>query len=152
MYKTLCSTVLASACLLAFAAPAGAAGIADLVKDQAIGSLGGGTSSSAASGLGSVGSALGLPSIGGGTASNVAGILQYCVQKKYLGGTSAASVKDKLLEQAGVTQKKPDTGYQQGLSGLLSGSDGSSFDMNKLTGDLKNKACDYVLDNASSLI
>ena len=35
---------------------------------------------------------------------------------------------------------------------MLSGSDGKSFDMGKLQDQLKDKACEYVLDNAKSLI
>ncbi len=35
---------------------------------------------------------------------------------------------------------------------MLSGSDGKSFDMSKIQSSLKEKACDYVLDNAKSLL
>ncbi|WP_291772266.1 hypothetical protein [Castellaniella sp.] len=31
------------------------------------------------------------------TAGNAAGMLQYCIQNKYLGGTNATSVKAQLL-------------------------------------------------------
>lgn len=150
------------------AAPAGASSLVGSLKDQASQALGSqaksGSStatSGTASGLGSLGgagalgSALGLPSIGGSTASNAAGVLQYCLKNKYLGGTDAAGVKDKLLGKVGLgteQAQKKDTGYQQGLGGILSGSDGSSFSLDKIKGDVKEKACDYVLENASSLL
>ncbi|CAN7755518.1 DUF2501 domain-containing protein [Pseudorhodoferax sp. LjRoot39] len=108
-----------------------------------------GASGSAAGMLGG----LGLPSIGGGTASNAAGVLQYCIERKYLAG-GAAGIKDKLLGKIGLGGGKEtqDKGYQSGLSGILSGSDGKSFDMGKIQDQLKDKACEYVLDNAKSLI
>lgn len=35
---------------------------------------------------------------------------------------------------------------------MITGKDGQSFSMDKLQGDLKEKACDLVLDNAKSLL
>ena len=151
-----------SALTISLSAPAWSSGLMDSIKSQAAESLGGGGSSSqAATGLGAlggaggVGSALGLPSISSNTAGNAAGVLQYCIQNKYLGGTDASSVKDKLLDKVGIGSKQSqqqDTGYQQGLSGVLSGNGGSSFDLGKLKSSVKEKACSYVLNNASSLL
>ncbi|NYT78054.1 DUF2501 domain-containing protein [Alcaligenaceae bacterium] len=170
MHKTLHTVLLASALSVCLATPAWSSGLMDSIKSQATESLGGitapqstsGTSAmGSASGLGGLGgtsglgAALGLPSIGGDTAGNAAGVLQYCIQNKYLGGTDAASVKDKLLSKVGIggkQEQQQDSGYQQGLAGMLSGSGGSSFDLSKLKSDLKDKACSYVLDNASSLL
>ncbi|CAM5221412.1 hypothetical protein CDEF62S_02790 [Castellaniella defragrans] len=104
---------------ISLAAPAGAAGLMDSIKSQAESLGGGGAASQSASGLGDlggsagsglgnlggaagIGSALGLPSISSGTADNAAGVLQYCIQNKYLGGSDAASVKDQLLSKAGM--------------------------------------------------
>lgn len=163
MHKTLYAALLASALSALLAAPAGSAGLLDSVKSQATKSLGGGEAAQPASGLGGLlggsttgaGAALGLPSLSGGSAGNAAGILQYCIKNKYLGATDAASIKDNLLSKAGLgsaRKQQQDTGYQQGLSGVLSGGSGSSFDMSKVKSDLRDKACDYVLDNASSLL
>src|SRR5690606_40230601 len=91
-------------------------------------------------GTSGLGAALGLPSIGGNTAGNAAGVLQYCIQNQYLGGADAAGVKDKLLDKVGLgtpQEQQQDAGYQQGVGGILSGSDGSSFDLAKLKSDLK---------------
>jgi len=162
MKKTLHTVLLASALAVVLSAPAWPSGLMDNIKRQAAESLGGGSASSqstsglgALGGAGGLGSALGLPGIGEGTAGNAAGVLQYCIQNKYLGGTDASSVKDKLLDKVGMgsqQEQQQDTGYQQGVAGMLSGGDGSSFDLNKLKSDLKDKACSYVLDNASSLL
>lgn len=162
MHKTPFSALIVSALLISLAAPAWSSGLMDSIKSQAAESLGGGGSSSqslsglgALGGAGGIGSALGLPGISGNTAGNAAGVLQYCIQNKYLGGTDAASVKGKLLDKLGLgTQQsqQQDAGYQQGLSGMLSGNGGSSFDLGKLKSSLKEKACSYVLNNASSLL
>lgn len=127
----------ALAALLAAGSTVQAQGLLDNLKGAASNQLGG----------------MGLPSIGAGTASNAAGVLQYCVERKYLSG-GAAGVKDQLLNKIGLGagKEKQDPGYQSGLSGILSGSDGKSFDLGKVQDKLKDKACDYVLDNAKSLI
>lgn len=134
------------AVLLLVAASVHAAGPLDKLKSAAGEQLGGGGNAGLLGGLG-------LPSIGSGTASNAAGVLQYCIERKYLAG-GAAGIKDKLLGKIGLDGGKEtqDKGYQSGLSGILSGSDGKSFDMGKIQDQLKDKACEYVLDNAKSLI
>lgn len=110
--------------------------------------------STTGSGLGSLlGSS--LPTIGGDTAGNAAGVLEYCIKRKYLSGDAVASVKDKLLAKYGLaesTQTEQDSGYQSGLKGLLQGQGGQSFNLDAVSGKLKDKACDYVLDNAGKLI
>ncbi len=159
MYRTARMVASVSALTMALAVPVWSAGLADSIKDKAAESMGSSDKSSTTGGSsgssGGVGSALGLPSIGGDTAGNAAGVLQYCMKNNYLGGGDAAGVKDKLLGKAGMQteqDRQADAGYQEGLGGILSGSDGSSFDMGGLKDNLKEKACDYVLDNASSLI
>lgn len=158
MRESIQRALAGSVLLVSMVGPAMSTGFLDSIKNQATESLGGSqaasSTSSANSALGGAG-ALGLPNIGGNTASNAAGVLQYCIQNNYLGASGAASVKDKLLSKLdldGTQAQQQDTGYQQGLSGLLSGSDGSSFDLATVKGNLKEKACDYVLENASSLL
>lgn len=159
MSQSLRAWLAGSAVFLALSASASADLLGDLTS-KATESLGGGsqaatTGSSGLGSMGNLGSSLGLPSLSGGTASNAAGVLQYCAKNKLVNATSADNIKGKLLGKLGMESpaaQKQDSGYQQGLGGLLSGSDGSSFDLNKIKGDLKEKACDYVLDNASSLL
>lgn len=118
----------------------------------ALGSLlGGGSGSTSAGGLVS---SLGVPA--SGTASNAAGVLTYCMKNNYLNANKAEAVKEQLLGKLGVgTQKQEvsqDQGYLSGLAGMITGSNGQTFSMDKLKGDLKEKACDFVLDNAKSLL
>jgi len=127
------------------------------LKSQ-VGSGNAGTGLNLPSGLGGGGgagmAALGLPAIGGNTASNAAGVIEYCVKNNYLQGGSAQSVKERLLGKVGLggAQTQQDAGYQSGLSGMLKGSNGSSFDMGRLQSRLKEKACDYVLQQGQSLL
>ena len=155
----LSSLVCASVAAGAFSAHA--SGLGDALRGQ----LGGGAaeSSSSASGLGgmlggsggsSALSALGLGNLSSGTASNAAGVLTYCMKNNYLNADKAAQVKNQLLGKLGLGQKEEpkDQGYQNGLMGMVTGADGKSFSLDKVKGDLKEKACDYVLDNARSLL
>lgn len=138
------STFIALA-LLAAGASAQANDLLDQLKDQA----------SAAAGSQGGGSALGnlgfkMPAIGSSTIGNAAGVLQYCIKNNYLGG-DAASVKDKLLAKI-TGQKQQETGFANGAKGLLKGGNGKSLNFKMLSSKVKEKACDYVLKNATSLI
>lgn len=113
-----------------------------------------GQDSESLSSLGSLGG-LSLPAISGNTAGNAAGVLEYCVKRKYLSGNAVASVKDKLLSKYGLgdTQEaEQDSGYQSGLQGILQGDGGKSFNLDSVSDKLKDKGCDYVLDNAGKLV
>ena len=146
------SSLLAGLCSLG--AGAHAAGLADTLKGQASG----GSGSSALGGmLGgkemSARSAAGLT--GSGTAGNAAGVITYCMKNNYLNADKAAQVKDQLLGKMGLGGQKEapkDEGYLSGLSGMVTGSGGQTFDLGKVKGKLKEKACDFVLDNAKSLL
>ncbi|RGE45847.1 DUF2501 domain-containing protein [Comamonas testosteroni] len=108
----------------------------------------GGASSSALSGLG----------LGGltssGTASNAAGVLTYCMKNNYLNADKATQVKNQLLGKLGLGQQEQpkDQGYQDGLMGMIKGNNGQSFSLDSIKGKIKEKACDYILDNAKSLL
>ena len=93
---------------------------------------------------------LAMPALGGNTVGNAAGVLQYCVKNNLLGG-DAAGLKDKLMGKV-TGQPAQETGFQAGLGGLLQGGDGRSLNLQSLSGTVKEKACDYVLKNASSLL
>ena len=156
MKNTLCGLLLAGLCGLTVNTHA--AGLGDALRGQIGGAGGSGGGSSALGGaLGggadmSALSALGLTS--SGTASNAAGVITYCMKNNYLNADKAAQVKNQLLGKMGLGQKEEpkDEGYLSGLSGMVTGSGGKSFSLDKVKGDLKEKACDYVLDNARSLL
>ena len=133
-----------------------AAGLGDMLR----GGSDSGSGSSALSGLmggGGVGqgaalSALGLT--GSSTAGNAAGVITYCMKNNYLSADKAGAVKDQLLGKLGMApqQEPKDEGYLSGLAGTITGSNGKRFSLDKVKGDMKEKACDYVLDNAKSLL
>ncbi|MBT2335067.1 DUF2501 domain-containing protein [Variovorax paradoxus] len=91
-----------------------------------------------------------MPAVGSSTMGNAAGVLQYCVKNNYLGG-DAAAVKDKLLAKI-TGQKQQETGFANGAKGLLKGGDGKTLNFKMLSSKVKEKACDYVLKNAASLV
>ncbi|MFT3777083.1 MAG: DUF2501 domain-containing protein [Ottowia sp.] len=140
MNKIAISTLLAGLCGLS-GLVAHAAGLGDVLRSKA----GGGAEMSALS-------AAGLTS--SGTAGNAAGVITYCVKNNYLNANKAAQVKDQLLGKMGLGQKEEpkDEGYLSGLSGMVKGSGGQTFSLGKVKGKLKEKACDFVLDNAKSLL
>ena len=151
MKKLAISTVLFAALGVAQAS-----GLGDAVKGQLGGSGGSSSSTGLAGALG--GGASALPSLGGltsaGTASNAAGVITYCMKNNYLNADKAAQVKDQLLGKMGLGQKEEpkDEGYMSGLSGMIKGSDGKTFSLDSIKGKAKEKACDFVLDNAKSLL
>ena len=126
-------------------------GIGSTEKQSSDSPLGGLLSGSGSS---SMLSALGIPAYG--TANNEAGVLTYCVKNNYITANKkkAEELKDQLLGKIGMQKKEEpkDEGYLSGLAGKITGKDGQSFSMDKLKGDIKEKACDFVLDNASSLL
>ncbi|WP_202757949.1 DUF2501 domain-containing protein [Delftia acidovorans] len=152
--KTSIASALLCAMLGLGALPAQASGLGGdkaAASSEGAGSGLGGMLGAGAGGAGAL-SALGLsPSA---TAGNAAGVISYCMKNNYLNADKAAQVKDQLLGKLGMQkQEEPkDTGFQNGLGGLVTGSNGKSFSIDKLKGDLKEKACDFVLDNAKSLI
>lgn len=142
--KNIALSGLLLACLCGPGASAQAAGLGDALRGQ-IGGAGGGADMSALL-------AMGLTS--SGTAGNAAGVITYCMKNNYLNADKAAQVKSQLLGKMGLGPKEEpkDEGYLGGLSGMVTGSGGQSFNLDKVKGDLKKKACDYVLDNAKSLL
>ena len=133
------STLIALA-LLAAGTSAQANDLLDQLKEKA-----GAAASSQGSNLG-----FKMPAIGSSTIGSAAGVLQYCVKNNYLGG-DAASVKDKLLAKI-TGQKQQEKNFESGAKGLLKGGDGKTLNMKILSSKVKEKACDYVLKNATSLI
>lgn len=143
-----------SACLCAVGISVQAGGLGDALR--------GATGSNNSSALGGMmGSGAGLSSLSAmgltasATPSNAAGVVTYCMKNNYLNADKAAQVKQQLLGKMGLGKAQPeprDEGYLSGLSGIVTGSGGKQFNLDRLKGDLKEKACDFVLDNARSLI
>jgi hypothetical protein len=120
---------------LGFITAAGGAAQAQLL-DQLKGAVGGG----------------GMPSVGQAGPGNTAGVLQYCIQNKYVGGGGASSVKDSLLGK--VTGRSNDSAYREGSSGLLQTGGGQSYSLggDGIKAQITQKVCDQVLQHAKSLL
>lgn len=92
-----------------------------------------------------------------GSASNAAGIISFCVKNNYLGSDAGGTMKERLMGKIGLAEQEPesDSGYLDGLKGLLKTGDGESVDLSRF-GDMKKsltrKACAAVLNNAKSLL
>jgi hypothetical protein len=115
------------------------------LMDQLKGAVGGGQS-----GGGLLGG--GIPSVGQASPGNMAGVLQYCIQNKYVGAGGASSVKDSLLSK--VTGQSENSGYKQGSSGLLQTGAGQNYSLggDGIKAQITQKVCDQVLQHAKSLL
>ena len=164
MTRWIASTLLCAAAS-GLSLGAHAANWGDTLRQQAS-SLGGGSTAASDNNSSALGGLLGhsgaassgmLSSLGvpaSGTAGNAAGVITYCMKNNYLNADKASQVKDQLLGKLGLGQKEEpkDQGYQNGLMGMVTGSDGKSFSLDKVKSNVKEKACDFVLNNAQSLL
>ena len=151
MKRHLTRTAATATLLIAALLPAAAhAQLGDLLKGATHGNSQGGTSS-----LGSIGSLGGMPSLDAltsGSTGNVAGVLEFCMKNNYLGGAAdAASVKDRLLGKLGGAPAS-NPGYTDGTKGILTGSDGNTFDLSTLKSQITRQACDKILAQGKSLL
>jgi Protein of unknown function (DUF2501) len=103
--------------------------------------------------LGNLGGALGRQSLTSGSSSNVAGILQFCMQNNYLGGSDASSVKDSLMSKISG-QPSSDSGYNDGAKGLLDSGNGKQLDLSGsgLKAQVTKQICDKILAQGKSLL
>jgi Protein of unknown function (DUF2501) len=125
------------------------------LMDQLKGAVGGGQNGTSGNPIGALGGAGGLPSVGQAGASNTAGVLQYCIQNKYLGSGGASSIKDSLMGKVtGSGKGANDSGFQEGSQGLLHTGNGQSFGLggDGIKAQITKKVCDQVLQHAKSLL
>jgi hypothetical protein len=97
----------------------------------------------------------GMPQVGQASPSNTAGVLQYCIQNKYVGGGGASSVKDSLMgKMTGSGQGSNDSGFKAGSSGLLQTGNGQNYSLggDGIKAQITQKVCDQVLQHAKSLL
>ncbi len=95
------------------------------------------TGASTAATPGAVGAG-GMPSIDNASTGNVAGLLYYCVNKKYTYGTTTRSVGRALAKRQDV---KNDQGYSLGGQGLLQNGTSTPFDISTLDKSRRVKLC-----------
>ena len=143
--------VLAVLALFALAVSAGQPARAQLLNQlqNAVGS----GSGAAGGGLGGLGG--GVPSVTGASPGNLAGVLQYCIQNNDLSGSSAASVKDRLLGKlTGSGGGAANSGYSAGNSGMLETGPGQSYRLGGagVQQQVTRKVCNLVLQHAQSML
>lgn len=143
--------LLPAALAMAFMAGGAHAQLMDNVKNQLGGKSGGNNVSTP-----SLGGSLPLSSLSSNSAGNAAGVIEFCIKNNYLEGGDAQAVKDKLIGKVtgGSGKAESDSGYNSGVKGILTGSDGKSLDLSG--GDVKKeitkKACDQVLKQGKSFL
>jgi hypothetical protein len=123
--------------------------------DQLKGAMGAGQSGTSGGALGALGGAGGIPSVGQAGASNTAGVLQYCIQNKYLGGGGASSIQNSLMGKVtGSGKSTNDSGFKEGSQGLLHTGNGQSYGLggDGIKAQITKKVCDEVLQHAKSLL
>lgn len=148
----LCRAIIASAFI---STAAGAVSLNDLSSAASQLTGGGSTSQSGGTSLSSLTSLLngGSQSLSSSTMNNAAGIMQYCAKQKLASVTDVNNVKDQVLDKLGLNtqaEQKKDTGYMDGIEGLLNAKDGQKLDLDSLGNSelgkkVKTKACDLVL-------
>ena len=155
----LCRVIIASAFV---STAAGAVSLNDL--SSAATQLTGGSSSSQTGGtsLSSLTSLLngGSQSLSSNSMNNAAGILGYCAKEKLASVTNVDNVKNQVLDKLGLNtqaEQKQDTGYMEGIQGLLNAKDGQKLDLDSLGNTelgkkVKAKACDFVLKQGVNYI
>ncbi|BBQ85641.1 MULTISPECIES: DUF2501 domain-containing protein [Enterobacteriaceae] len=155
----LCRVIIASAFV---STAAGAVSLNDLssAASQLAGSSS--TSQSGGSSLSSLTSLLngGSQSLSASSMNNAAGIMGYCAKEKLASVANVDNVKNQVLDKLGLntaTEQKQDTGYMEGIQGLLNAKDGQKLDLDSLGNTelgkkVKAKACDFVLKQGVNFI
>jgi hypothetical protein len=145
-------TGLAMALALMLVTPAANAQLMNQLQNG-LGQGGGSSSSGGGGGAGGLrGAAGGIPSVGSASTGNLAGVLQYCIKNKYLGGNGASSVKDSLLGK--VNGGTGNSEYQSGSNGQLQTGNGENYSLGGggIKQQVTNKVCDLVMQHAKSLL
>ena len=105
------------------------------------------------SALGGLGGA-GLPAVDQASPSNIAGVLEYCLKHKYLGGGDASAGSSVLGKLTGSGKAKDDGAFKAGSSGLLETGGGDTFSLggSGIQEKVTDQVCDLVLKHAQSLL
>lgn len=93
-----------------------------------------------------------------GSMSNATGVLEYCIRNKVVNNVNGLT--DTLQSKLGLnssTKQSKETGYMEGIAGLLNTGSNQKLDLNALGEtplgkQLKTKACNVVLDQGKSYI
>lgn len=102
----------------------------------------------------------GNQSLSASNMNNAAGIMGYCAKQKITSVANVDNVKNQVLDKLGLesaTEQKQDSGYMEGLQGLLNAKDGQQLNLDTLGNSelgkkVKAKACDLVLKQGAKFI
>ena len=102
----------------------------------------------------------GSQSLTASSMNNAAGIMSYCAKQKLSSVTNTENVKNQVLDKLGLgtaEKQKEDTGYLEGLQGLLNSNNGQQLNLSTLGSSplaekVKTKACDLVLKQGAKFL
>lgn len=153
-----CRVIIASA----FVSTAASAVSLNDLSSAASQIAGGSTSQSGGTSLSTLSSLLngGSQSLSASSMNNAAGIMNYCAKEKLTSVANVDNVKNQVLDKLGLNtpaEQKQDTGYMEGIEGLLNAKNGQKVDLDSLGNSelgkkVKAKACDFVLKQGASFI
>lgn len=156
--STLCRVIIASAFI---STAASAVSLNDL-SSAASQLAGSSTSQDSGASISSLTSLLngGSQSLSASTMNNAAGIMSYCAKEKLASVTNVDNVKNQVLDKLGLStpaEQKKDTGYMEGIQGLLNATNGQKVDLESLSNSdlgkkVKAQACDLVLKQGLNFI
>ncbi|VED54358.1 Putative glycoprotein/receptor [Raoultella terrigena] len=102
----------------------------------------------------------GSQSLTASSMNNAAGIMSYCAKQKLSSVTNTENVKNQVLDKLGLgtpEKQKEDTGYLEGLQGLLNSNNGQQLNLSTLGSSplaekVKTQACDLVLKQGAKFL
>ncbi|WP_159871321.1 MULTISPECIES: DUF2501 domain-containing protein [unclassified Raoultella] len=102
----------------------------------------------------------GSQSLTASSMNNAAGIMSYCAKQKLSSVTNTENVKNQVLDKLGLgtpEKQKEDTGYLEGLQGLLNSNNGQQLNLSTLGSSplaekVKTQACDLVLKQGTKFL
>ncbi|MVT05518.1 hypothetical protein CD006_23355 [Enterobacter sp. 10-1] len=102
----------------------------------------------------------GSQSLTSSSMNNAAGIMSYCAKQKLSSVTNTENIKNQVLDKLGLgtaEKQKEDTGYLEGLQGLLNSNNGQQLNLTTLGSSplaekVKTKACDLVLKQGAKFL
>lgn len=102
----------------------------------------------------------GSQSLTASSMNNAAGIMSYCAKQKLSSVTNTENIKNQVLDKLGLgtaEKQKEDTGYLEGLQGLLNSNNGQQLNLSTLGSSplaekVKTKACDLVLKQGAKFL
>lgn len=126
----------------------------DKARGAGSGTSGRSDGAGASGALGGLGGVLSGQSMTAGSTGNVAGILAFCIKNNYLKGNAASGVKDALMGKLPGASAKSDSGYGDGVKGILNSASGNKVELGGggLKAEVTRKVCDTVLSQAKSLL